>query len=223
MRRAGKVVIDEPLNPPEASDVDLIVVDPGDDLDDDEREQTYAVLAVPQGGIERGNGVAAEVSHRGLAAPAPVTVARALATLADRRSARYRGCAALYYLHSERAFPGHGGVQVRLGTAPLWCADVPAKASGKPPWCRLSSETRSNPVKLIETRTEPNARQILQLSPRIIVFRAFVDQLPNGIVSSVSCVSTTNTARSLAGFVSLAFALTPWRSPGSSEKLCPAS
>jgi len=37
-------------------------------------------------------------------------------------------------------------------------------------------------------------------------------QFPNGIVSSVSFVSTTNTARSLAGFVSLALALTPWRS-----------
>src|SRR5262249_28078751 len=46
---------------------------------------------------------------------------------------------------------------------------------------------------------------------------------PNGIVSSVSFVSTTNTARSLAGLVSLALALTAWRSPGSSEKLCPAS
>ena len=48
-------------------------------------------------------------------------------------------------------------------------------------------------------------------------------QFPSGIVSSVSFVSTTNTARSLAGFVSLALALTPWRSPRSSEKLCPAS
>ncbi len=48
-------------------------------------------------------------------------------------------------------------------------------------------------------------------------------QFPNGIVSSVSFVSTTNTARSLAGFVLLSLALTPWRSPGSSEKLCPAS
>jgi hypothetical protein len=47
-------------------------------------------------------------------------------------------------------------------------------------------------------------------------------QFPNGIVSSVSLVSTTNTARSLAGCVSLALALTAWRSPGSSEKLCPA-
>jgi hypothetical protein len=34
-------------------------------------------------------------------------------------------------------------------------------------------------------------------------------QSPNGVVSFVSFVSTTNTARSLAGFVLLAFALTP--------------
>jgi hypothetical protein len=47
-------------------------------------------------------------------------------------------------------------------------------------------------------------------------------QFPNGIVSSVSFVSTTDTARSLAGCVLLALALM-WRSPGSSEKLCPAS
>src|SRR5262249_30981161 len=46
-------------------------------------------------------------------------------------------------------------------------------------------------------------------------------QFPKGIVSSVSFVSTTNTARSLAGCVSLALALTAWRSPGSPEKLCP--
>jgi hypothetical protein len=47
-------------------------------------------------------------------------------------------------------------------------------------------------------------------------------QFPNGIVRSVSFVSTMSTARSLAGCVLLALALTPWRSPGSSEKLCPA-
>jgi len=47
-------------------------------------------------------------------------------------------------------------------------------------------------------------------------------QFANGIVSSVSFASTTNTARSLAGFVWRALALTPWRSPGSSEKLCQA-
>src|SRR5262249_53272728 len=40
-------------------------------------------------------------------------------------------------------------------------------------------------------------------------------------VSSFSLVSTTNTAKSLAGSVSLALALTAWRSPGVSEKLYP--
>jgi len=53
--------------------------------------------------------------------------------------------------------------------------------------------------------------------------RIIKPQFPNGIVSSASFVSTTNTASSLAGFVSLALALTLWRSPGSSEKFCPAS
>ena len=47
-------------------------------------------------------------------------------------------------------------------------------------------------------------------------------QFPNGIVSSVSFVSTTNTAGSFAGCVSLALALTAWRSPGSSDQLSPA-
>ena len=46
-------------------------------------------------------------------------------------------------------------------------------------------------------------------------------QSTNWIVSSVSFVSTTNTVKSLAGFVSPALALTPW-SPGSSKKLSPA-
>ena len=47
-------------------------------------------------------------------------------------------------------------------------------------------------------------------------------QFASGIVSSISFVSTTNTARSLAGLVLLALALTAWRSPGNSEKLWPA-
>src|SRR5262249_33624914 len=47
-------------------------------------------------------------------------------------------------------------------------------------------------------------------------------QWPSGVTSCVSLVSTTNTARSLAGRVLLALALTLWRSPGFSEKLSPA-
>src|SRR5262245_46429506 len=44
-------------------------------------------------------------------------------------------------------------------------------------------------------------------------------QFPNGVTSaSVSFVSITNTAKSLAGFVLLALALTRWRSPGCSDQ-----
>jgi hypothetical protein len=58
--------------------------------------------------------------------------------------------------------------------------------------------------------------------PHVSPHEGINPQFANGIVSSVAFVSTTNTARSLARFVLLALALTPWRSPGSSEKLCPA-
>ena len=43
--------------------------------------------------------------------------------------------------------------------------------------------------------------------------RSGKSQFPSGIASSVSFASTTNTARSLAGCVLLALALTLWRSP----------
>lgn len=47
------------------------------------------------------------------------------------------------------------------------------------------------------------------------------DHLWIGEVSTVSSVSTTKTASSLAGSVVLALALTAWRSPGISEKFSP--
>jgi hypothetical protein len=65
-------------------------------------------------------------------------------------------------------------------------------------------------------------QQISSSAATISSHESIKPQFPNGIVSSVSFVSTTNTARSLAGFDLLALALTTWRSPGSSEKLCPA-
>jgi hypothetical protein len=60
------------------------------------------------------------------------------------------------------------------------------------------------------------------LATRYLLPKSIKPPFPSGIVKSVSFVSTTNTARSLAGCVLLALALTLWRSPGSSEKLCPA-
>src|SRR5262249_52314611 len=67
-----------------------------------------------------------------------------------------------------------------------------------------------------------NFQAALFLATRYVRTKGIKSQFPNGIVSSVLFVSTTSTARSLAGFVLLALALTPWRSPDSSEKLCPA-
>jgi hypothetical protein len=58
--QAGKVVIDDALNLPEGSEVELIVVDAGDDLDDDERERLHAALVAAHDEVERGEGVAAE-------------------------------------------------------------------------------------------------------------------------------------------------------------------
>src|SRR5262245_50339658 len=82
-------------------------------------------------------------------------------------------------------------------------------------------EDRSKLSRLSHVRASGLATQYLRTRSTEIHFSSG-SQFPNGIVSSVSFVSTTNTARSLAGSVSLALALTLWRSPGSSEKLCPA-
>jgi hypothetical protein len=85
-----------------------------------------------------------------------------------------------------------------------------------------------------QKRARALAQEIVQLGNQLPEFisaglprqclrmKGIKPQFPNGVVNSVSFVSTTNTARSLAGFVVLALALTSWRSPGSSEKLCPA-
>lgn len=58
--KAGRLVIDEPVDLPDGSEVELAVVDPGDDLDDSERERLHAALVEAQGEIERGEGLPAE-------------------------------------------------------------------------------------------------------------------------------------------------------------------
>src|SRR5689334_3237007 len=66
------------------------------------------------------------------------------------------------------------------------------------------------------------ASPILSTVAQALCGRIIEPHFSIGVVSSVSFVSTTNTASSFARFVLLALALTTWRSPGSSEKLCPA-
>src|SRR5437879_5217909 len=53
--------------------------------------------------------------------------------------------------------------------------------------------------------------------------KGFKPQFPNGIVSSVSFVSTTNTARSLAGFVLLVLARTQDSVAAVRRKIAPSS
>src|ERR1700730_7655731 len=82
-------------------------------------------------------------------------------------------------------------------------------------------------LKIFPTANEPRRRHQCIGVPHFLATqylrtKGIKPQFPNGIVSSVSFVSTTNTARCLADSVSLALALTAWWSAGSSEKLCPA-
>ena len=58
--KAGRLVIDDPVDLPDGSEVELAVVDTGDDLDEAERERLHATLLEAQGEIDRGEGIPAE-------------------------------------------------------------------------------------------------------------------------------------------------------------------
>jgi len=58
--KAGRLVVDEPIDLPDDSEVDLLIVDAGDDLDDVERERLHAALAQALEEVERGEGIPAE-------------------------------------------------------------------------------------------------------------------------------------------------------------------
>jgi hypothetical protein len=58
--KAGRLLVDEPIDLPDGSEVDLIVVDDGDDLDDVERDRLHAALAEAGDEVERGEGIPAE-------------------------------------------------------------------------------------------------------------------------------------------------------------------
>src|SRR5205823_5860584 len=65
-------------------------------------------------------------------------------------------------------------------------------------------------------------RRLVSEGPTLFFHIAPVSHFSSGVNSSFSSVSTTNTASSLAGSVLLAFSSTVCRSPGISEKFCPA-
>jgi hypothetical protein len=56
----GRLVLDEPVDLPEGTVVDLMPVDDGDDLDDDDRARLHAALDRSQRDFLAGKGIPAE-------------------------------------------------------------------------------------------------------------------------------------------------------------------
>jgi hypothetical protein len=53
--RNGRLVVEQPVNLPEGTELDLVVADPGDDLDDAERAELHAALADAWASTRAGN------------------------------------------------------------------------------------------------------------------------------------------------------------------------
>ena len=61
----GRLVVDEPTDLPEGTKLDLVLADPGDDLDDEERAELHAALDEGLAELKAGGGVdASEVLAR---------------------------------------------------------------------------------------------------------------------------------------------------------------
>jgi hypothetical protein len=58
--RAGRLVLDEPVDLPEGTVVDLVPADQGDDLDDEDRARLHAALDRSHADFLAGRGIPAE-------------------------------------------------------------------------------------------------------------------------------------------------------------------
>ena len=58
--RRGRLVLDEPTELPEGSEVDLVLADDGDDLDDSDRARLHAALGRSAEQFSRGRGIDAK-------------------------------------------------------------------------------------------------------------------------------------------------------------------
>ena len=67
--RAGRLVIDEPTDPPEGTEVELLPLDPGDWLDDADRAILHDALRQSEADVEAGRLVNAEDVLRELRGP----------------------------------------------------------------------------------------------------------------------------------------------------------
>lgn len=58
--RAGRLVVDEPVDLPDGTEVELTLADAGDELDDDDRAALHAAIVRGHAQIERGEYVSAD-------------------------------------------------------------------------------------------------------------------------------------------------------------------
>jgi hypothetical protein len=55
----GRIVVDESVDLPEGAEVQIAVVDGGDQLDDEDRARLHAAIEQAQDELDRGNGIPA--------------------------------------------------------------------------------------------------------------------------------------------------------------------
>jgi hypothetical protein len=67
--RAGRLVVDEPTDLPEGTELELLPLDPGDWLDDADRALLHDALKQSEGDVEAGRLVSAEDVLRELRSP----------------------------------------------------------------------------------------------------------------------------------------------------------
>jgi hypothetical protein len=59
--QGGRLLVDEPVDLPDGSEVALAVVDEGDDLDEEDRARLHEAIQAGQAELDRGEGVPASV------------------------------------------------------------------------------------------------------------------------------------------------------------------
>ena len=57
--RGGRLIVDEPIDLPDGSEVALAVIDDGDDLDDEDRARLHAAIDRGRAQLDRGEGIPA--------------------------------------------------------------------------------------------------------------------------------------------------------------------
>jgi hypothetical protein len=57
--QGGRLLVDEPVDLPDGSEVELAVIDDGDDLDEEDRAQLHEAIRLAQAEMDEGKGIPA--------------------------------------------------------------------------------------------------------------------------------------------------------------------